>query len=179
MIKLESRKYADGSHSKDYIVTDYIGDDKNRFLLGRVGQKNALFIGINPSRASDKISDLTITKIMGFANRNGYDGWFIVNVYPQRATSPKDLHTRPNKELVKTNKNVIANLVKNFSIDSVIACWGNTIEVRNYLPSLLQDIINNTGLKNLEWRCISKILGGTPKHPSRHAYCKFVPYSFK
>jgi len=47
------------------------------------------------------------------------------------------------------------------------------------LPNLLLGLINDTGLKNLEWYCIAKTLRGFPKHPSRQGYCKFVPYAYK
>ena len=40
-------------------------------------------IGINPSTANEEKPDRTIGRVMGFAEENGFDGFAMINLYPQ------------------------------------------------------------------------------------------------
>ena len=57
---------------KQYHVDIYKVNDDNslRFVLGTKGLKPLIVLGLNPSTADDCKPDLTISKIIGFANRN-------------------------------------------------------------------------------------------------------------
>ena len=77
----------------------YIGDDKVRLILGEVGTNTIICFGINPSTANDIKDDPTISKIRKIASENNCDGWIMLNLYPQRATNPNDMHTKADSDL--------------------------------------------------------------------------------
>lgn len=101
----------------------YIGDDEERYILGQPGNRNLLIFGINPSTASpgDNNIDPTIRKVRKIAENDGFDGWIMVNIYPQRATDPKDLPKEANKELLAKNtdevqEGIAQNMLKDGTI---------------------------------------------------------------
>lgn len=55
-----------------YQCTD---QDDARFTLGRRGKKNLLVIGLNPSKADEQKPDPTLRRVLGYASRNGFDGF--------------------------------------------------------------------------------------------------------
>lgn len=81
-----------------------IGDVSNvRYVLKKEGQKMLVVIGVNPSKATENISDPTMTKIIGFAKYNGFDGFIMLNLYPQRCTNPNGLDKEINTEMHNEN----------------------------------------------------------------------------
>lgn len=100
------------------------GDFSNvRYVLKREGANMLVVIGVNPSKATDKISDPTMTKIMGFAKYNGFDGFIMLNLYPQRCTNPNDLHKEMNRELHNENLRAIASEISNMESPSVLLAY--------------------------------------------------------
>lgn len=71
----------------------YVPDtyEEYRYLLGTVGTKPLVCIGINPSTAHPDHLDNTLKSVERIAYANGYDSFIMVNVYAQRATDPKDM----------------------------------------------------------------------------------------
>ena len=61
------------------------------------------------------------------------NGWIMVNLYPPRATDPKNLPQKEDKKLLEKNIKVLKAVVKAYRIDAVWAAWGNTIDTRFYL----------------------------------------------
>ena len=56
---------------------------ESRFQLKEEGGNNPLVvIGVNPSTATNKKLDFTVTKVMEYAERNDFDSFIILNVYP-------------------------------------------------------------------------------------------------
>ena len=66
----------------------YVPDtyEEYRYLLGTVGTKPLVCIGINPSTAHPDHLDNTLKSVERIAHANGYDSFIMVNVYAQRAT---------------------------------------------------------------------------------------------
>ncbi len=159
-----------------YQPTHYIGDARHRYLLGTLGRRNLLFLAVNPSLADDQHSDTTITKIIRFAARNGYDGWFVANIYPQRSTDPKGIHHQPDPKLVRENIWHLSQFIKENKIEAVVACWGNLILSRPYFKANLRALVRQTELGSLPWFCLGLTKTGLPRHPSRVAYCRFQPF---
>ena len=83
-------------------------DNSARYTLGKLGSKMLFFVGINPSTARPDDLDRTVARVENFAFNNGYDGWLMLNVYPQRATNPKDMHfeidTKMHQEHIEQDK---------------------------------------------------------------------------
>ncbi|MCR5793436.1 MAG: DUF1643 domain-containing protein [Lachnospiraceae bacterium] len=144
----------------------YIGDDEERYLLGQPGKRNMLVMGVNPSTAKpgEKNLDPTIRKVRKFVNEAGYDGWIMGNLYPLRATDPKNLPEKENKTLIKNNLAVLSAVGKFYPIDMVWAAWGNAIDERFYLGDALYDI--EDGVIGGEWYYRGeKTKSGNPRHP--------------
>lgn len=152
-----------------------IGDNVNvRYVLKKEGTNMLVVIGVNPSNATDKISDPTMTKVMGFAEYNGYDGFIMLNLYPQRCTNPNDLDREMDKELHNENLKHIAFEIDNMESISVLLAFGNTIECRPYLKSCLKDLFTLFAPQKPKWLQIGGLTKrGNPRHPSRAEYCTF------
>ena len=143
-----------------------------RYVLGQPGIKNLLVIGVNPSTATPEKPDLTIRKVIKISKDNGYDGWIMVNLYPQRSTDPKGMVY--NQQLVTENLEQIKSICEKYKIKDVWCAWGDLIDAPDK-KIFLHDSWNNienwlrgfgatfyhygtlTGKKN-------------PRHPSRVGY---------
>lgn len=95
----------------------------------------------------------------------GYDGFMMLNVYPQRATDPDDLHITADPELHQWNMRSIAAFVDGRNL-SVWAAWGTLIRKRPYLPSLLTEIVALPEMANCRWMSRgARSKAGDPHHP--------------
>ena len=79
------------------IICYPLKDKRKRFLLGRNGNSELLVVGLNPSTANESSMDPTSKNIESIANQNGFDGWWLVNLYPGRYPKPQDLPKKPKK----------------------------------------------------------------------------------
>ena len=95
----------------EYKIEIYKGNRDNRYLLGTKGVRPLIVMGINPSTADAEKPDPTIRKVMGFAEINGFDSFVMINVYPQRATIPKELHKKPDKNIMQENAERIKDIL--------------------------------------------------------------------
>lgn len=157
--------------SMDYNNISMEGDNMMRFVLQKAGAKPLVVLGLNPSTADYNTPDNTIRRIMQLAEHNGFDSFAMFNVYPLRATKPKDLphdidydsHNR-NLECIRLTMN---KMPKNITI---LMAFGNNIEIRDYLKFCLGDII---GLLSIYSRSYVHIGALTSKNYPRHPlYCK-------
>jgi len=155
-----------------------IGDDENeRYVLGRLGKRHTLLcVGINPSTAgSQNVNDRskikldpTTREIEAIVNDSDtpYDGWLIINIYPKRASKPKDLDIEENPILVRRNLLILEKLKKYLADQeyTVWAAWGNMIGLRKYLLTELKAIyelgFNGSWVKRGP---LTKV--GNPRHP--------------
>ena len=119
-------------------------DNSARFALGQIfnpSGRTLLCFGINPSTASPECLDNTIRKIISISKHNGYENWIMLNVYPQRATNPNDIHLECSEDLVRENLNRIKNIVLAYSNCDVLFAYGNLISKRKYLRECLDQIV--------------------------------------
>ena len=145
----------------------YIGDEKERYLLGQPGKVNILIIGANPSTASpgEKNLDPTIRKIRKMAKEEWIDGWIMANLYPLRATDPKDLPMKADKKLLERNLKVLGALDNSYYIYRIWAAWGDIIDKRFYLGDTLNDIVDVLR-GDYEWYYRGTLTrSGNPRHP--------------
>ena len=145
----------------------YLGDNTERYILGQPGKRNMLVIGVNPSTATpgDNNIDPTIRKVRKLTAEDGYDGWIMVNLYPLRATDPKELPQKGDKKLIEKNLQVLKALVKAYRIDAIWAAWGNTIDARFYLGDTLYDIQEELE-GDFQWYYRGAMTkDGNPRHP--------------
>ncbi|MDA3892063.1 MAG: DUF1643 domain-containing protein [Salinivirgaceae bacterium] len=161
------------SRMTTYKIDIYKNNEGNtaRFALGINGKNPLLAVGLNPSTADDSKPDMTITKIMGFANRNGFDGFVMLNLYPQRATFQKDVDIKLNEEYQEFNWKTIEDYLASYTNANVLAAWGEPINTRIYLRDSLVHIDKLMHKYKAEWLQIRNMTkSGHPRHPSRAAY---------
>lgn len=163
----------------DISIYDHSADNLSRFALGTNGTKPLFVIGLNPSTADDKKSDLTISKVIGFANRHGCDSFVMFNLYPQRATYPDKLPATVDSNLHNENISHILTALQDRDNISILAAWGETITVRQFFKKCLADIFAQTKNKNVKWLTIGLTKSGHPRHPSRAGYCTLTDFNIE
>lgn len=148
-----------------------------RYVLGEQfdmdKQKALVCIGINPSTAIPEQLDPTLKRVQKYAKNSGeYGAWYMLNVYPQRATNPDDMDTKPDMEIHRNNLTAIKNLLSKIKEADVWCAWGNTIEKRKYLYDLLLgntekgiDSIISLFNTNYHFKAYGSTVKGCPKHP--------------
>lgn len=148
-------------------IHDSSSDGGARFTLGTVGENPLVCFGINPSTATPAKLDPTVTRVRNRAERNGFDSWVMLNVYPQISTDPVGIHREFDPVLKAENERHIVSLIDGRPL-RLLAAWGGLIGSRRYLPSLLADIVRTTDAAGCKWVSIGEPLpGGHPRHPSR------------
>ena len=156
----------------------HVGDSAVRYVLSNQSKNPLLVFGINPSTADDKKPDRTIKKVMGFANRNGFDGFIMLNLYPQRTPNTNELHAELDEKLMQENLKQIELALKDIPNPTILAAWGNPIRQRKYLKECVKQIHYLTKGKNVKWQQIGKLtVQGNPRHPLYARYtdglCEF------
>jgi len=137
-----------------------------RYILGETGKKPLVCVGINPSTAAPNNLDRTLTNVKRFSELNGYDGWLMLNVYPQRSTDPNGLHMKLDKKLHSVNLKYISEYVSECDKADVWAAWGTLIGRRKYLRDALKDIVKRLEGFGIRWMKIGKVSkDGHPHHP--------------
>lgn len=146
--------------------------DSVRYALIKEGNRMIYVFGVNPSTATDSILDPTMRKVIGFAERNGFDGFAMMNLYPLRSTNPYALPKEVDMRLHRKNLQMIKEVIGNKKNPIVLLSFGNSIEAVPYLKDCLIDIIDLLKPLKPKWKQIGKpTKAGHPRHPSR------VPYS--
>ena len=139
-----------------------------RYILGTLGQKPLICVGINPSTAAPDDLDNTLKSVERVAHHNGYDSFIMFNVYAQRATNPDDMEPACNPALHRENMEAFDYVL---SLDkagapAVWAAWGTIIEKRDYLPNCVRDMIRIGEARNAVWYSAGKrSKKGHPHHP--------------
>lgn len=157
----------------EYKIERMDGDEACRYVLASKGHKRLVVIGVNPSTANALRPDATMRKVMGFAERNGYDGFVMLNLYPQRSTDFLRVHRERNEELHQKNLEAIRSFFETYNQLDVLAAWGNNIGDLPYLKDCLWDIVSvlQEGERRVTWMQIGALTdAGHPRHPSRPSY---------
>jgi len=139
--------------------------NKIRYILGTKGENPVLCFGINPSTAKPEELDKTLMFVERLAKNNGYDSWIMMNIYPQRATDPNDIHFEIDNTIHQKNLAFIEKILQQNKLD-IWAAWGNLIEKRPFLKECLQDIYSLTTKYKCNWYHLGKkTKKGHPHHP--------------
>ena len=173
------------SDMKQFSIIKYenvkmVGDyNKYRFILEKEGRNKLVVLGVNPSVASDKESDRTMVKVIGFAERNmddnnkPFDGFLMLNLYPQRATDPDALDNIRDERIHKENLIHIEDYIKRIENPTILLAFGNCIEKRDYLYTCFKEIVTIIEKYSPNWKNIGVTKQGNPKHLTRAGYCEF------
>lgn len=146
-------------------IYEYTPGNKARFVLGEPGENNLICFGINPSTAEPDNLDPTLTRVKNIAAQFGYDGWIMLNVYPQRATDPNDMDDVFNESYHCDNLHHISEVLQ-WHQGIVWAAWGTLIEKRPYLKKCLKDIVDIAEPYAVDWKTRGqRSKAGHPHHP--------------
>lgn len=141
-------------------------DVESRYILGVHGRRPLLGFGINPSTAVPDNLDNTLRSVQRIAAANGYDGWIMFNVYPQRSTDPNGLHGEIDAPLHRENIEWLRWALDTYYSPDVWVAWGNLIEKRAYLAPCLSDITELISQYGCRCLCAGKVsVLGHPHHP--------------
>ena len=120
-------------------------------------KKKVLFIMLNPSTADHVEDDLTTRRCIKYAERWGYGGIMIGNIYPFRAKRPKHLrewlNISMNPMALKKNMKHVIDMVQ--KADMIVCAWGCNFPG---IPNWVKEI------KDIHYLELCDD-GITPKHP--------------
>jgi hypothetical protein len=157
-----------------------------RYELWRVWDESlpyVAFIGLNPSTADETKDDPTIRKCRHFAKAWGYGGFVMLNLFPFRATDPRELKKakQPYGELYMprggvywwSNTKRIVEHVRASGL--IVAAWGVDGAHRNKAWNLMNFLTQHSMGPRIH--CLGTNNDGSPKHPLYLANeTKPVPY---
>lgn len=152
-------------------------DKKYRYLLWRKWDFSlpcVVWIMLNPSTADANKDDATIRRCIGFAQRWGFGGIDVVNLFAYRATNPRDLF-EAGDPVGPENDSMINAMLEGRNDDLFMAAWGC---FPKYLGNRDKDVLDL--LKSRRVECLGVTKEGYPKHPvylandtEREAYMDF------
>ena len=146
--------------------------------MWKKGKNNLLVICLNPSTADAYAHDGTTNNVEKIAKANGFDGWVLFNVSPQRTPHPKHLPKTENETVLKENLNFLDTFVlKNeFQVANVLLAWGNTITSfqHPYLLKYSTFILERLKKYELNYWCIKLTDKGHPFHPASQAINRYI-----
>lgn len=141
-------------------------DNRLRYVLGRVGHRPVIVIGLNPSTAEPTIPDPTIKAVERHSIRLGYHGWMMLNLFPMRETNPSALPEVAHQGLMEAALPVIGNLLEQYPEAPVWAAWGAHLALRPYLIEGLKLLMTMPGMANRAWFHVGPLTKeGHPRHP--------------
>ena len=138
-----------------------------RYILGTLGRRPLVCIGINPSTAVPGNLDNTLKSAERVALFNGYDSFIMFNVYAQRATDPDDMEKECNPVLHRENMKAFDWMLSRFDAPPDLwAAWGTIIEKRPWLPACVLDMADIGDRYGCRWFTAGpRSRAGHPHHP--------------
>jgi hypothetical protein len=135
-----------------------------RYALWRIWNKDKpkyMQIGLNPSTANEFKNDPTITRGIVRADRLGYGGFFMANLYAYKSTDPKALLKEENT-IGEFNDYYIRKMIELSDIQ--VCAWGSFKPVFKRAPIVLSMIKTPY--------CLGINSDGNPIHPLYTSYDK-------
>ena len=148
----------------DIWIYENDSNNDNRYLLGERGKHILFCMGINPSTAEPDALDPTLDKVKKIAKHNKFDGWIMINVYPERKTKFEELSMCGNDKIHRENIRHIAKLVDKYANIDIWVAFGNHLYDREYLRTYLIEIYDLLKEK-ANWYTVGTNKSGAPTHP--------------
>ena len=123
------------------------------------GQRKAVAIGINPSKANDQRSDNTITRLARYLDMYGFCQFKMLNLYESYSTDQKGI--------IKTSETDFSLYEKEFAdADAIFIVWGLSSQYIEQKKAAIQILAKYSE----KLYCLKNQTGRFPIHPSRMAY---------
>ncbi|RXJ51092.1 DUF1643 domain-containing protein [Gelidibacter gilvus] len=161
-------------------LCDAENDQRNRFVLAKKGKKNLLVICLNPNTANEYEHDETSLTVEKIAIANGYDGWVLINLTPERTNDEEFLSSYFSEKLLDDNLCLIGAIMmgNQFEIKEVMVAWGDNITIPvvgfHYLRSSAINILDRLKKYELNYWCINLTAKGHPYHPVSYGYNSYL-----
>ncbi len=142
-----------------------------RYQLWRRWDRTAasvVWIMLNPSIADAKRNDPTVTRCMGFADRWGFGGIIVCNVFAYISTDPRALADVADPVGPENECHIVEAVEQARAVGApVVAGWGDSIRWPGQ-PQALADHVRTFR----DWladaagaQCLGRTLSGNPRHP--------------
>lgn len=159
-----------------------------RYRLWRTWDKDKppmVFVMMNPSTADEMHDDPTIARCQGFAQRDGFGGVEIFNVFPLRSTDPKGLldgiagpFADENERTLQAIPATVFNEPK--KLPAIVVAWGVRVGGRKLVEHYRKaaSIVNAASVMiGSHVCCLGTTKDGSPRHPLYvHGDTKLVPW---
>lgn len=149
-------------------------------LKSKINSENHLVvICMNPSTASDKITDPTVNEIIRTMFIMGYKGFTLFNLYPERATEPKGLPKYETVTKDKMDKYLKENIdeIDKFLKDKpdITEVWGAWGDIDKKVLKLgKKEVLKLLKSRNINvFYFVKKTKHGNPPHPLNRKIAKF------
>lgn len=121
-----------------------------------------IFVMLNPSTADADIDDPTIRRCNGFAQREGFGGIKVINLFALRATDPRELFTAPDCVGPKNEQHIHDTIIPaKMCGDKIVCAWGAHKLVGNRATFFKGYAASN----GVDLYCLGKSKDGHPRHP--------------
>jgi hypothetical protein len=115
-----------------------------------------LWIGLNPSTADESQLDPTLTRIRSFSQREGFDGFWMANIFGLRTPYPKEMMAA--KDPVGPGNDASLQLAAT-RCEKIVAAWGAIGEYQSRAAAVAQLFPGR------ELWCLGTTKDGHPRHP--------------
>lgn len=139
----------------DYTGAIFSEDRKYRYVLWRCWKQNPKmlqYIGLNPSTANEKTNDATIKRLIRITKFNGFDGFYMTNLFGIISTKPEILVTHPDP--IGDNDRYLKEISEK-SLHTIF-CWGAFKQAYPRANDVVK-MFPNAG-------CIDMTMENKPKH---------------
>lgn len=147
---------------------EFSADKKYRYALWRIWNSEkplVMFIGLNPSKATENANDNTITKVIKVARNNGFGGLYMMNLFAYITPHPEEL--KKCKDPLGDNDGWLEKVAP--KCKRIVFAWGNFKEAKERSEQVVKMFDSP--------HCFVQNKNGSPKHP---LYCLdetvFIPF---
>lgn len=126
---------------------------------------SVVFVMLNPSTADANVDDPTIRKCVGFAQRLGYGGIYVVNLCDYRATKPADLRAA----VFPVSKECDHHIAEVARDRDVICAWGTWGAPYPHRVRAIREPLHRAN----SVRALKLTKQGHPQHPL------YIPYDVR
>jgi len=121
------------------------------------------FVMLNPSTADALQDDATIRRCCSFAQREGYGGIYVVNLFAYRATKPAVLmKVGAAVAIGSENAAEFRHMMGLAQVSSKVVCaWG----ANPLAETIGQDFVRRAQSMKADLFCLGKTTSGAPRHP--------------
>ncbi len=139
----------------------FSADRRHRYsLIHRInpllGDRLIMWIGLNPSTADESQLDPTLTRIRSFSEREGFDGFWMANLFGLRTPYPKEMMAA-NDPVGPGNDASLKLGAKRCG--RIVAAWGNIGEYQDRAEAVAKLFPGK------ELWCLGTTKDGHPRHP--------------